>query len=155
MLKKVQLGSSQKKDASVLLDCFGGATKHKEHWNKWTVDQCWIDVTKERHGSNESINFAAKERNGATARNAGCMSAGIDNASFANSFGICKSSCRPSKLQSKARIRVTACCIATQGTKPSEMPGGNSKWCTSLVSDMPNGTNTRQNPMKRSLLGMG
>jgi hypothetical protein len=92
MLKKVQVGSSPKKDASLLLDCFRGVTKHKECWNKWIVDQCWIDVTKERHGSNESMHFAAKELNGATARNAGCMSAGIDKATSANSFGICKSS---------------------------------------------------------------
>jgi hypothetical protein len=31
------------------------------------------------------------------------------------------------------------------------MPGGNSKWHTSLVSVVPSGINTRQNPMKRSL----
>jgi hypothetical protein len=126
-------------------------TKHKEYWNKWIVDQCWIDVIKERHGLNESMHFAAKELNGATARNAGHMSAGVDNVSLANSFGIYKSSYRPSKVQSKARIRVTACYITTPGAKPSEMPGGNSKWHTSLVSDMPNGINARQNPMKRSL----
>jgi hypothetical protein len=151
MPKKVQLGSSRKKDASLLLDCFSGVTKHKECWNKGTVNQCWIDVTKERHGSNESMNLTAEELNGATARNAGCRSAGIDKATSANSFGIHKSSCRPTAVQSKARIGVAACCIATPGAKPSEMPGGNLKWHTSLVSDMPDGTKTRQNPRKRSL----
>jgi hypothetical protein len=151
MPKKVQLGSSRKKDASLLLDCFRGVTKHKEHWNKWMVDQCWIDVMKERCGLNESMHITAKELNGATGRNAGsCRSAGIDKVTSASSFGIYKSSCRPSEVQSKARIRVTAHCIATPGTKPSEMPGGNSKWCTSLVSHMPDGMNTRQNPRKRS-----
>jgi hypothetical protein len=93
---------------ALLAQC--SVTKHKEHWNKWTVDQCWwIDVIKERYGLNESMHFAAKELNGATARNAGYRSAGIDKVTSANSFGICKSSCRPSKVQSKARIRVTAC----------------------------------------------
>jgi hypothetical protein len=107
-------------------------------------------VTKERHGLNESMHLTAEELNGAMAGNAGCMSAGIDKVTSANSFGICKSSHRPSKVQSEARIRVAACCIATPGAKPSEMPGGNSKWHASLVSDMPDGMNTRQNPMKPS-----
>jgi hypothetical protein len=78
------------------------------------------------------------------------MSAGIDKVKIVNSFGICKSSCRPSQVQSEARVRVTACHVTTPGIVPSEMPGGNSKWHTSLFRDMPNGINTRQNPMKRS-----
>jgi hypothetical protein len=73
---------------------------------------------KERHGSNESMQFASEELNGAMARNA---------------------------------RNAPACHIATPGMKPSEMPGGNSKWHTSLVNNMPDGMNTRQNPMKRSL----
>jgi hypothetical protein len=32
------------KIASLFLDCFRGATKHREYWNKWIVDECWIDV---------------------------------------------------------------------------------------------------------------
>jgi hypothetical protein len=47
MPKKLQFGPSQKKDASLFLDCFRGATKHKEYWNKWAVDECWIDVINE------------------------------------------------------------------------------------------------------------
>jgi hypothetical protein len=89
-------------------------TKHKEHWNKWTVDQCWIDhVTKEQCGLNESVQFAAKELNGAAARNVGYKSAAINMATSADFFGICKSSCRPSEDQSQAHQRVTAHCIGT------------------------------------------
>jgi hypothetical protein len=149
--KTFQLGSSRKKDASQFLDCFRRMTKHKEHWNKWTVDQRWIDVTKEGRGLNESMQFAAEELNGAAARNAGHKSAGVDTATSTSLFGIHKSSCRPSGDQSQACQRVAACCIATPGAKPSEMPGGNSKWRTSLVSHMPDGTSKGQNPMKRSL----
>jgi hypothetical protein len=127
-------------------------TKQKQCWNKWRVDQCWIDVTKERCELNESVQFAAEKLNGAVARNAGGKSAGMDDtATSADSFGIHDSSCRPSKDQSQARQRVTACCIVTPGAKLSETPGGNSKWHTSLVSNMPDGMrNTRQNSMKRN-----
>jgi hypothetical protein len=54
MPEKVQLGSGRKKDTSLMLECFRGVTKHKEHWNKWMVNQCWIDTTMERHKLNES-----------------------------------------------------------------------------------------------------
>jgi hypothetical protein len=49
MHKKVQLGGGRKKDASLFLDCFRGVIQHKEYWNKWIVDQCWIDVMNERY----------------------------------------------------------------------------------------------------------
>jgi hypothetical protein len=55
MHKKIQLGSSRKKYASLFLDCFRGVIKHEEYWNKWIVDQCWIDVINERHGMSESM----------------------------------------------------------------------------------------------------
>ena len=143
--KKLQLGSSRKKGASLFLDCFRGVIKHKEYWNKWIVAQCWIDVINERYEMQESIRFTADELNRAIARNAGYKSASIDTVTAANSFGIYKSTYRPSGQ------RVAAHCITTPGIKPSEMPGGNSKWYTSHISDIPNGINTRQNPLKRSL----
>jgi hypothetical protein len=67
MPEKVQLGSGRKKDTSLMLECFRGVTKHKEYWNKWIVDQCWIDAMMERCKLNESMQFAAKELNGAMA----------------------------------------------------------------------------------------
>jgi hypothetical protein len=97
------------------------------------------------------VKFAAKELNGAVAGNAGHTSAGVDKVTSANCFGICKSSHRLSKVQSEARLRVAACGITPHSVKPAEMPGGNSKWGAHLtVRDMPDGTNTRQKPMKRS-----
>jgi hypothetical protein len=150
MHKKIQLGSSRKKNASLFLDCFRGVIKHKEYWNKWIVDQCWIDVINERYGMSESMQFTTKELNNAIARNAGYKAAGIDTVTVANSFGIHKSSYRPREKKSQGQ-RVTAYYVTTPGVKPAEMPGGNSKWHTSLVSVVPSGINTRQNPMKRGL----
>jgi hypothetical protein len=47
--------------------------------------------------------------------------------------------------------RVTGYYITTPGKKPSEMPGGNSKWYTILVKEMPSAVNTRQNPNEAKL----
>jgi hypothetical protein len=64
---------------------------------------------------------------------------------LANLLGIYKSSYRPTR---KNRRRVTGYYITTPGNKASEMPGGNSKWYTLLLKEMPSTVNTRQNPMK-------
>jgi hypothetical protein len=36
-------------------DCFRDVPKHREYWNKWIVDECWIDVIKEQYDMPESI----------------------------------------------------------------------------------------------------
>ena len=79
-------GTGRKKNASLFLDCFRGVTKHREYWNKWIVDKCWIDVIIERYDMPESIRFTAVELNRAIARNAGFIAAGIDAVSVANSY---------------------------------------------------------------------
>jgi hypothetical protein len=63
MPKKLQFGQSRKKGASLFLDCFRGATKHLDYWNKWVVDECWIGVINERYDMPESIQFTAVELN--------------------------------------------------------------------------------------------
>jgi hypothetical protein len=151
MHEKVQFGPSRKKDASLFLDCFRGVTKHREYWNKWVVDECWIDVINERYDMPESIRFTAVELNRAISRNAGFQAAGIDSLTLANSLGVYKSSYRPPKKPGTSRRRVTGYYITTPGNKPSEMPGGNSKWYTTLVNEMPSAASTRQNPIKRNL----
>ena len=92
MHERVQFGPSRKKDASLFLDCFRGVTKHREYWNKWVVDECWIDVINERYDMPESIRFTAVELNRAISRNAGFQAAGIDSLTLANSLGVYKSS---------------------------------------------------------------
>jgi hypothetical protein len=116
MHKKVQFGPGRKKDVLLFLDCFQGTTKHREYWNKWIVVKCWISVLK----MPESIQFTAVELNRAISRNAGLL-------------GVYKSSFKPT---GKNRRRVTGYYITTPGNKPSEMPGGNSKWFPILVKEM-------------------
>jgi hypothetical protein len=146
MPEKFQFGSGRNKDASLFLDCFRGATKHREHWNKWTVDECWIDIINKRHDMPESTQFAASELNRAMSRNAMFKAAGVDAVTLANALGICKSSCRPNGCDK----RVTGCYVTTPGMKPSEMPGGNSKWHALIVNEIPIAVNARQNAIKRS-----
>ena len=151
MHEKVQFGPSRKKDASLFLDCFRGVTKHREYWNKWVVDECWIDVINKRYDMPESIRFTAVELNRAISRNAGFQAAGIDSLTLANSLGVYKSSYQPPQKPGTSHRRVTGYYITTPGNKPSEMPGGNSKWYTTLVNEMPSAASTRQNPIKRNL----
>ncbi len=145
--KKIQFGSGQKKDASLCLDCFRGTVKHREYWNKWIVDECWIDVINEQYDIPEALVFTAVQLNRAIARNAVFKAAGIDGLTLANGLGIYKSSYRP-KGNGK---RITGYYITTPGTKPSEKPGGNSKWYRTLVKELPSAVSTRQNPLKRGL----
>jgi hypothetical protein len=134
MPEKFQFGSGRKKDASLFLDCFRGATKYREHWNKWIVDECWIVIiNKRRCDMPESVQFTAAELNRAMSGNAMFKAAGVDAVTLANALGICKSSCRPNGHAK----RVTGCCVTTPGMKPSEMPGGNSKWHAPIVNEIP------------------
>jgi hypothetical protein len=84
MHKNVQFGSVRKKDASLFLDCFRGVTTHREYWNKWIVDECWIDIINKRYDMPESIRFTAVELNRAISRNAVFIAAGSIEAILAN-----------------------------------------------------------------------
>jgi hypothetical protein len=58
---------------------------------------------------------------------------------------VYKSSYRPGK------IRITGHYITTPNVRPSEMPGGNSKWYEKLESEQPHTVGTRNIPVKRNL----
>jgi hypothetical protein len=76
----------------------------------------------------ESIQVTAVELNQAISRHEVFK---LIPVTIANLLGICKSSYRPTQKSRKSARRVTRYCITTPGIKPSEMPGGNSKWYTS------------------------
>jgi hypothetical protein len=80
----------------------------------------------------ESMQFTAAELNRAMSRNAMFKAAGVAAVTLANALGIYKSSCRPNGCAK----RVTGCCVTTPGMKPSEMPGGNSKWHALIVNEL-------------------
>jgi hypothetical protein len=137
MPKKLRFGRGRKKYASLFLDCFQGATKHREYWNKWIVDKCWIDVINERYDMPESIQFTAVDLSRAISRSHVFQAAGINALTLANLLGIYKSSYRPPKKPGKSQRRVTGYYAIAPGTKTFEIPGGNSKWYTILVNEIP------------------
>jgi hypothetical protein len=53
--------SGQKTIASLFLDCFRGLIKQTEYWNKWIVDDCWIDLINERYEVLEALKFTATQ----------------------------------------------------------------------------------------------
>jgi hypothetical protein len=145
--KGIQLVSGRKKNASLFLACFRGVIKHAQYWNKWIVVECWIDLINERYEVPEALKFTAGQLSGAVARDAAFKAAGVDIVTSANSLGVYRSSYKP-----KGAKKITAYFITTPGTKPSKMPGGNSKWYSTLVSETPSTVNTRKNPaLKRTM----
>ncbi len=70
---------------------------------------------------------------------------GIYILTTANALSLYKSSYRPGK------IRITGYYVTTPNVRPSEMPGGNSKWYEKLESEQPHTVGTRNIPVKRSL----
>jgi hypothetical protein len=82
----------------------------------------------------ETKQFRAVELNRAISRNHIFQAAAINALRLANSLGIYKSSYIPPKKPGKSKRRVTGYYVTTPGNKPSEIPGGNSKWYTILVN---------------------
>ena len=74
--KVIQLVSGRKKNAALFLDCFRGVIKHAEYWNKWIVDECWIDLINERYEVLEALKLNSYTTNGAVARDAFVFSYG-------------------------------------------------------------------------------
>jgi hypothetical protein len=141
--KNLRFATGRKKDSSLFLDCFRHVIIHKQYWNKWISDQCWINLINDRFEIPESLQFTKTNLNTALSRNK--MYDGIDILTAANALGLYKSSYRPGK------IRITGYYLTTPNVRPSEMPGGNSKWYEKLESEQPHTVGTRNIPVKRSL----
>ena len=59
--KGIQFVSGRKKNAALFLDCFRGVMKHAEYWNKWIVDECWIDLINEQYEVLEALKLTATQ----------------------------------------------------------------------------------------------
>ena len=106
-----------------------------------------MDIIEQRYELPDSLRFTAAQLNVAITRNAAFRTAGIESVMQSNCLGIYRSSYRPERLSA----RIYGYYITTPGKRPSEMPGGNVRWYTLLVSEKPSFVNTRHNPIKRSL----
>jgi hypothetical protein len=61
MSKKLQLGSGRKKDASLILGCFRGATALQPYWNKWIVSEVWVDIINSMYNIPDNLKFMLLE----------------------------------------------------------------------------------------------
>jgi hypothetical protein len=57
MSKKLQLGTGRKKDASLILGCFRGATALQPYWNKWIVSDVWVDIIESLYDIPDDLQF--------------------------------------------------------------------------------------------------
>jgi hypothetical protein len=130
MSKKLQLGFGRKKDSSLILDCFCGAT----------VLQPYIlyDIP-------DDLKFSSKELIAAVARNKLYKSNNIGTTAMANPMSLYKAWFKTQKDGKQATI------VGYYATKPNTLPtspGGNSKWCYNMVSLLPRSTWNSRVPYK-------
>ncbi len=95
--EKAQFGADVKKHPKLFLRCFDLVRQHKQYWNNWISDQCWINLSNERFEIPESLQFTKSNLNTALSRNK--MYDGIDILTTANALGLYKSSYRPGKIR--------------------------------------------------------
>jgi hypothetical protein len=60
MSKKLQLGSGRKKDVTLILGCFRGATALQPYWNKWIVSGVWVEIINSLYDISDDVKFQAK-----------------------------------------------------------------------------------------------
>jgi hypothetical protein len=157
MSKKLQLASGRKKDASLILGCFRGATELQPYWNKWIVSDVWVDIINSLYDIPDELQFTGKELIASVARNKLYKSNNIETTTMTNPMGLYKAWFKTRKNGKQATI------VGYYATKPNTLPttpGGNSKWCYDMVSLLPRSTRStstiqEQTTEKKSLPEVG
>jgi hypothetical protein len=57
MSKKLQLGSGQTKDVTLILGCFRGATVLQPYWNKWIISNVWVEIINSLYDISDDLKF--------------------------------------------------------------------------------------------------
>ncbi len=136
MAKKLRVATSQKKDASLILDCFRGVTALQPYWNKWIVSDVWVDIIHSRYNLSDKLKFTHKELNTDVFRNKLYKSSDIEITAIANPMGIYKAWFKTHNKETKKQLTIVAYYATSPNTLPT-VPGGNSKWVHDMVSLMP------------------
>jgi hypothetical protein len=144
--EKAQVGAEVKKNTKLFLRCFDSVRQHKQYWNKWILDDGWIDIIEDRFEIPTSLKFDSSQLNGAISRDP--RFCGIDTVGDANLNGVYKATYN--ERVGKKKSRLTAYYVTTPNTLPQK-PGGNTKWFRDIVSTVQKLPNTRHNPTKRSV----
>jgi hypothetical protein len=137
MSKKLQLGTGRKKDASLILGCFRGATALQPYWNKWIVSDVWVDIIESLYDIPDDLQFTSKELIAAVSRNKLYKSNNIETTAMTNPMGLYKAWFKTKKDGKQKTI------VGYYATKPNSLPtapGANSKWIYDMVSLLPRST---------------
>jgi hypothetical protein len=144
--EKPHFVATSQKNAKLYLACFDSVRKHTQYWDKWIIDDCWIDIINERIDIPTHLKFVAADLNRAIGRNPKFN--GLDTVGEPNVNGVFKSTYFDRGGGSK-NIRLTAYYV-TASNKIPQKPGGNTKWYRDIVSRVEPTRSTRQHP-KRSV----
>jgi hypothetical protein len=148
--EKLLLGNGRERNSKLFLECFDAVRKLRQYWNKWIVDDCWIDIINERFDIPTQLQFAAADLNRAIGRDKR-LKTGIDKVGDPNVNGVYKAQYFPSAEGTKKTTRVTAYYV-TSSMKLPQKPGGNTKWFRNIVSTIPEPVSTIPEPTpKRSV----
>jgi hypothetical protein len=134
--------SRSEKNTKLFLRCFDSVRQHKQYWNKWILDDGWIDIMEDRFEIPTSLKFDSSQLNGAISRDP--RFCGIDTVGDANLNGVCKAT--HNERVGKKKSGLTACYVATPNALPQK-PGGNAKWFGDIVSAVQKLPNTCSRPV--------
>jgi hypothetical protein len=93
--EKPLFGNGRERNSKLFLECFDAVRKLRQCWNKWIVDDCWIDIVNERFDIPTQLQFAAADLNRAIGRDKR-LKTGTDKAGDPSVNGVYKAQCFPS-----------------------------------------------------------
>jgi hypothetical protein len=141
--EKAQFGGDVQKNSKLFLRCFDSVRQHKQYWNKWILDDGWIDIIEDRFEIPTKLKFGSSQLNRAIGRDQ--RFSGIDTVGDANVNGVYKATYY--ERVGKKKSRLTAYYVTTPNKLP-QRPGGNTKWFRDIVCTVPKHPITRHNPTK-------
>ncbi len=107
MSKELQLGTGRKKDASLILGGFRGATALQPYWNKWIVSDVWVDIINSLYDIPDDLRFTSKELVAAVSRSKVYKSNNIETTLMANPIGVYKAGFKTRNKEGKQRTIVS------------------------------------------------
>jgi hypothetical protein len=88
--ENTQFVEGAKKDATFFLRCFDSVRQHKEYWNKWIIDDGWIDIIEDRFDIPTNLKFVSGQLNRAIGTCRHPRYSGIDILGDSNVNGLYK-----------------------------------------------------------------
>ena len=103
--RKDTVRKRSKKNGKLYLLCFDSVRRHTQYWNKWILDDCWIDIINERFDIPTHLKFASSDLNRAIGRDQRFN--GIDTVGESNVNGVYNKASYFERVGAK-HVRLTA-----------------------------------------------